>query len=310
MKRLLVVIFLFLLTGCSVLIPQETGNIQLSFCPESNCETILLTTLESATDYVDCAFFDLNVESFYDYFVNADIPVRLVIDNENDDYEDDFITYDTTSQLTHNKFCIIDGKTVVSGSMNPTVTGTTKNNNNLIVLNSSLLAINYQLEFEELYNREFGKGMPNILTKINLSGILIENYFCPEDNCEDHVIQKIDAAQESIIFMTFAFTSKPIVSHLALAKLRGVTVEGLLEPRQRSQYSVHIELDAADIPFTWSDNYGGVMHHKVFIIDSQIVITGSYNPTKSGNTRNDENILIIHDKDIATQFLEEYNSIR
>jgi phosphatidylserine/phosphatidylglycerophosphate/cardiolipin synthase-like enzyme len=52
------------------------------------------------------------------------------------------------------------------------------------------------------------------------------------------------------------------------------------------------------------------MHHKVFIIDAgredAVVILGSYNPTKNGNTRNDENLLIIHELSIAQQFHEEF----
>ena len=41
------------------------------------------------------------------------------------------------------------------------------------------------------------------------------------------------------------------------------------------------------------------MHHKVFIIDGHIVITGSYNFSRSAEERNDENTLIIHDPAIA-----------
>ena len=48
------------------------------------------------------------------------------------------------------------------------------------------------------------------------------------------------------------------------------------------------------------------MHHKVFIIDNETVITGSYNPTGSGNYRNDENLIIIRNKDIAKGFVEEF----
>jgi len=51
------------------------------------------------------------------------------------------------------------------------------------------------------------------------------------------------------------------------------------------------------------------MHHKVFIIDNETVATGSYNPTESGNSRNDENLLIIHDKEIASAYLEEFQRI-
>ena len=57
------------------------------------------------------------------------------------------------------------------------------------------------------------------------------------------------------------------------------------------------------------DRNKGNMHHKVFIIDSETVITGSYNPTESGNKRNDENLIIIHDKKIAEKYLEEFGKV-
>jgi len=48
------------------------------------------------------------------------------------------------------------------------------------------------------------------------------------------------------------------------------------------------------------------MHHKVFIIDNATVVTGSFNPSQNADTRNDENMLIIHDPSIAARFLEEF----
>ncbi|MBU0459583.1 MAG: phospholipase, partial [Nanoarchaeota archaeon] len=52
------------------------------------------------------------------------------------------------------------------------------------------------------------------------------------------------------------------------------------------------------------------MHHKVFIVDSETVITGSFNPSAGGDTRNDENVLIIKDKALAKKFIEEYEYVR
>ena len=52
------------------------------------------------------------------------------------------------------------------------------------------------------------------------------------------------------------------------------------------------------------------MHHKVCIIDEKIVVTGSFNPTGSGDYRNDENILIIHNEEIAKRFVEEFGYVR
>ena len=57
------------------------------------------------------------------------------------------------------------------------------------------------------------------------------------------------------------------------------------------------------------DGNPGLMHDKVFIIDGQIVITGSYNFTSSAERSNDENVLIIYDKQIAAQYLAEFERI-
>ena len=51
------------------------------------------------------------------------------------------------------------------------------------------------------------------------------------------------------------------------------------------------------------------MHHKVIIVDGQIVITGSYNFSKSAKTRNDENTLILHNPEIAELYIEEFERV-
>ena len=52
------------------------------------------------------------------------------------------------------------------------------------------------------------------------------------------------------------------------------------------------------------------MHHKVIIIDDEIVVTGSYNFSKSAKTRNDENTLILFDREIAGEFENELTRVR
>jgi phosphatidylserine/phosphatidylglycerophosphate/cardiolipin synthase-like enzyme len=58
-----------------------------------------------------------------------------------------------------------------------------------------------------------------------------------------------------------------------------------------------------------------LLHHKVFIIDAEVpgkarVITGSFNPTKSANERNDENMLIIWNDELVAQYVTEYERVR
>jgi phosphatidylserine/phosphatidylglycerophosphate/cardiolipin synthase-like enzyme len=51
------------------------------------------------------------------------------------------------------------------------------------------------------------------------------------------------------------------------------------------------------------------MHHKVIIIDDEIVVFGSYNFSASADERNDENILIIHNADFAGHYLTEFQRV-
>jgi phosphatidylserine/phosphatidylglycerophosphate/cardiolipin synthase-like enzyme len=44
----------------------------------------------------------------------------------------------------------------------------------------------------------------------------------------------------------------------------------------------------------------------VFVIDDEIVVTGSLNFSGNADDRNDENVVIIANRDIAAQYLQEF----
>jgi phosphatidylserine/phosphatidylglycerophosphate/cardiolipin synthase-like enzyme len=51
------------------------------------------------------------------------------------------------------------------------------------------------------------------------------------------------------------------------------------------------------------------MHHKVIIIDDELVITGSYNFSKNAKKQNDENCIMIQSPRIAQLYIEEFNKL-
>ena len=57
------------------------------------------------------------------------------------------------------------------------------------------------------------------------------------------------------------------------------------------------------------DHYRNLMHHKVIVIDNSRVIMGSYNFSRNANRSNDENVLIIDNKDIAAEYLSEFKRL-
>ncbi|MEA3229645.1 MAG: phospholipase D-like domain-containing protein, partial [archaeon] len=213
-----------------------------------------------------------------------------------------------TKQLMHNKFCVIDEKITVTGSFNPTERGDTKNDNNIIIIKSGYIAKNYLDEFSELYRSTFASGKKTKHPIIYLNGTKIENYFCPEDSCADHVIDTILQADKSIDFMTFSFTHDSIGDAIITQHKNNIKIRGIFETTQNNKWTEYKRLKSAGISVTWDKNPYN-MHHKVFIIDNEIVITGSFNPSRSGDERNDENILIIHSKEIAEKYEKEFERL-
>ncbi len=312
-RRAILLIICILITSCNTIedIPSEINNpIEIYFCPGDNCEEKFIEFINSARFSLRCALFDLKLKDVITALAEKGktIDVKIVIDNENNKSQlaGAGVRVDTSSQLSHNKFCIKDSKDVWTGSFNPTERGAYYNNNNIIIISSFYFAQNYEDEFNELWDGDFGKGKRVKNPVVNFNNIKIANYFCPEDDCAYHVADEIRNAKSSVYFMTFAFTSEPIAD--ALLFNENIEIKGIFEKSQRSKYSQYERLKGfgLDVKF---DNNKANMHHKVFIIDNKTVITGSMNPTKSGDTRNDENLLVIYDKNTAKKYLEEFNYI-
>ncbi|MBI2659190.1 hypothetical protein HYX05_03790 [Candidatus Woesearchaeota archaeon] len=307
------------LTGCAGVtgkavnqMPRETGREpEIYFCPREDCSKVLENSIKSANFSAHCAFYDLDLKNIITALSrkSKDIDVRLVMDSSN--YEGqikgDGLKVDDDSQLMHNKFCIIDSSIVVTGSFNPTDNDNNYNNNNVVVIYSNALASNYEDEFGELWNHKFGEGSKVKYPLIYINNVKIENYFCPEDDCASHIIDLIKNAESSVYFMSFSFTNEEIADEVI--KKNGLDVRGIFDSSQSSgKYSQFKRLQEFGINVK-KDTNKYKMHHKVFIIDNETVATGSFNPTLSGDDKNDENILIIHDKKAANEFLEEFGSL-
>lgn len=306
MKQITIfIISLLVLTSCSI--PQEEGSIEVFFCPQDDCEEVLISFIDENTV---CTFYDLDLKNLTEHLVLMNTQVLLFEDNF-EKFGNNF--YEVRSRaLMHNKFCITNNS-VITGSMNPTNNGAYKNNNNLVIINSPTITQNYRDEFLELQTRQERKVKnPVVELLVENRSLIVENYFCPEDDCEKEVLEELTKARQSIHFLTFSFTSDPIGNLLMQKHDAGIEIMGVFEKRQQNPYSEYQRLQAAGVE-VYFDNNPQSMHHKVFIIDANTenatIITGSYNPSKNGNERNDENILIIHDEIIAREFLAEFERI-
>ncbi len=288
---------------------------------EGGPDEALAAAIDQSRLSVDMAMYAFNIWSVRDALLDAHqrgVQVRLITESENMD-EDEIqelmdagiqVMGDRREGLMHNKFVVIDRYEVWTGSTNLTVGGLYRNDNNLIRIRSTRLAENYTREFEEGFiDDNFGTNgsADTPYPVLTVEGTRLEVYFSPDDDPIDRLLELVEGAQESVYFMAFSYTSDDLSSAMLSRAQVGVTVAGVFE---RSQYNSNTgtefdNLRGAGLAVRLDGNSND-MHHKVIIIDEEIVITGSYNFTASAENRNDENVLVVFNAEVAAQYLEEF----
>lgn len=130
--------------------------------------------------------------------------------------------------------------------------------------------------------------------------------FTPPSGCANLIAEQINHAKDSIYLHAYGLTSDIIIDELAGAQKRGVKVRAVLDSSNFSERrNIAARLKKAGIEVTL-DKVPGIAHNKIMIIDAKQVITGSFNFTKSADTRNAENVLMIEDKDLASSYLTNW----
>jgi phosphatidylserine/phosphatidylglycerophosphate/cardiolipin synthase-like enzyme len=130
--------------------------------------------------------------------------------------------------------------------------------------------------------------------------------FSPHGGCTDAIVSELDKAKNEILVQAYSFTSQPIAKALVDAHKRGVRTEIILDKSQRGdQYSAADFSAHMGVP-TYIDSAHAIAHNKIMIIDQETVITGSFNFTKAAEERNAENILIIKSRELAKEYLDNW----
>jgi len=230
--------------------------------------------------------------------------------------------------LMHHKFIVADAKHqdankswVWTGATNWT-TGQINgpDRNNVIIVYDKTLALNYLIEFEEMWGSK--DLLPNITLSLfgadkrdntpkefKIGGRDVYCYFSPSDNTEQQIIHLINEAQHNIAVITMLITRYGIANALVNKFNSGVRNFAILLDSQnplgsQKPYLMDNLPPGRVLNFTAS----GIMHHKYMVVDNgyptAAVLTGSHNWSASANQRNDENTLIIFDEDIANQYFQ------
>jgi phosphatidylserine/phosphatidylglycerophosphate/cardiolipin synthase-like enzyme len=290
----------------------------------------LVKLMDKATKTLDVADYDFDLPDVSDAMVRAKqrgVVVRFVTDSDtiNNTKNQEIQTAlgklkkanipfigDERGPIMHDKFTVVDKQWVSTGSMNYTIGDAYHLNNNLIIINSPELAANYTAEFEQMFvKKEFGpaKEKGALKPQLTIGGVKVENYFAPEDKPITHIVDTINLAKQSIYFMAFSFTQDDMGKAIEDKAKAGVKVQGVFETTgSDTPFSEYGKMKKAGLD-VYTDGNPWVMHHKVVIIDEQIVIFGSFNFSDNANKSNDENLLIVYDPTMAKAFKGEYDRV-
>lgn len=290
--------------------------------PEQAVDDYVIASINAAQRTVDAASYDFNLPSMAEALIDAHkrgLIVRLVTDTDAL-VEDEVrrvveaeigVAHDDRSALMHDKFVIVDGRVVWTGSWNFSENDTYRNNNNVLAIAAPQIVANYQVVFDSMFKRaEFSQAPRVPYPEFDVEGTSIENYFSPDGNTAEHILSILENAQHSIYFAAFAFTRDDFAQALVERAQAGVTVRGVFETRQVDAGSsgAYERLDRAGLPVLLDGNRY-TMHHKFFVVDEQIVVTGSYNFSNAAEENNNENVLIIHSREIAGQYAQEFTKV-
>ena len=215
-----------------------------------------------------------------------------------------------SNMLMHNKFIIFDNDIVYTGSMNFSKSGLSGfDANNTVIIKSKEIAHLYTKEFEQMINGKFhnSKTKLNLPNSFQFKNSTIEIYFSPQDKPSNRIIQLIKNSKHYIYIPTFLITHTKISNALIEAHNRGIDVKIIMDANSvYTRNTKHHLLKSNGIPIK-IENYAGKMHSKTMIIDDEYLILGSMNFSNSGENKNDENLLIIKDKLLATHYKNFFN---
>jgi phosphatidylserine/phosphatidylglycerophosphate/cardiolipin synthase-like enzyme len=290
-------------------------------CSSNICKAIL-TNINNAQSTIDIAIYGYSsvpeIELALKSAINRGVKIRLVYDENSHGYN----IYENTSDMVkiiplhksdresinaqyimHDKFYIFDNKTIITGSANLSHTDMSGfNSNSIIVINSPEIAKFYENEFEQMYQGKFHneKVQSNENNSFNIGNCDMKIYFSPQDkSLTNSIIPIIKNAKKYIYLPTFVLTENRIVEELVNAKKRGVEVLVIIDALNASnKHSKHQILRNNGI-LVKTENYAGKMHSKSIIVDDEYTIIGSMNFSYSGENKNDENLILIKNENIA-----------
>lgn len=170
MKTLLLTVVFLCALSQSELVASEVQNLKVSnldtcFSPKENCDEKLIEVINSAKKTLEVAIFSITHPKIAAAIIEAKtrgVAVRMVVDKgqaEGKHSETDSLLaanipmkIGNASGIMHDKYSVVDGAVLETGSFNYTTSATEYNTENQIYITDKKVIQKYQENFERLWD--------------------------------------------------------------------------------------------------------------------------------------------------------------
>jgi len=145
--------------------PAELSHFAVCFSPKGQCDQRLVSLVASAHSTIDIAIYSLTLPVLVDALLKLNqggIKIRIVADRKEAASSTSLVKavinagiplkFGNVQGIMHNKFTIVDGKLLETGSFNYSNAATHLNAENQLYLDNPTVVHQYQAQFEELWS--------------------------------------------------------------------------------------------------------------------------------------------------------------
>lgn len=142
----------------------------------------------------------------------------------------------------------------------------------------------------------------------------ISVHYAPEENLEHIDVALINTALHEIDFASYVLTDVPVIEALTRAATRGVHVrlylyEGQFNDHGKPYQALQALQNTPGVMIKFKSQHRPLMHLKSYQIDGYLLRSGAANLSASGLKLQDNDLIIINDKDIVQHFKKKFDAM-
>ncbi|HAF96230.1 MAG: hypothetical protein A2X34_05575 [Elusimicrobia bacterium GWC2_51_8] len=226
------------------------------------------------------------------------------------------------SGAMHCKYAVFDGTFLQTGSANWSLSAENASFENMMFVADGNIVRGYSADFEWMWRQARTTASPmapaakpgpipsDPAPSVTFNGAVLPNYiFSPRGGTEAAIAKAIDAARLEVDVAMFSFTSRPIMDAINRAAGRGVTVNLMLSEKSAFPFRQEVKWNKINLRFKPGRVGNGLMHNKFAVIDSTLLINGSFNWSNTAEQLNTENTIFTTRPEYVGPYKAEFDKL-